>query len=81
MLQSDADMAIVKGIIELAQVFKRNIIAEGVETWQDCERLLSMGCDTVQGYYIARPMSAETVADWVRQFKASELKQAAGKTE
>lgn len=79
MLESDADMAIVKGIIELAEVFKRDIVAEGVETWQDCERLLSMGCDTLQGYYIARPMPAASVAEWVQQFSADTLKQQASK--
>lgn len=77
MLESDADMAIVKGIIELAEVFKRDIVAEGVETWQDCERLIAMGCQTVQGYYIARPMPAEEVSDWVQQFDAASLKKTA----
>ncbi|EEF81271.1 hypothetical protein MDMS009_263 [Methylophaga thiooxydans DMS010] len=70
MLESDADMAIVRGIIELAEVFKRDIVAEGVETKADCEKLLEMGCDTVQGYYNARPMPADEVLEWVHQYHA-----------
>lgn len=73
MLESDADMAIVRGIIELAEVFKRDIIAEGVETWQDCERLMSLGCDTVQGYFVARPMPAAEVPAWIARFDVDEL--------
>lgn len=71
MHQSDGDMAIVKGIIELAQTFKRHTVAEGVETKAACETLMEIGCDTVQGYYIAKPMPADEVFDWVQDFHQS----------
>lgn len=71
MHQSDGDMAIVKGIIELAQTFKRHTVAEGVETKAECETLMEIGCDTVQGYYIAKPMPADEVFDWVQDFHQS----------
>lgn len=74
MRESNADLAIVKGIIELAEVFKRHTVAEGVETEQDCEILLGMGCETVQGYYIARPMPADEVLDWIKQFRLRAIK-------
>ncbi|WP_438970670.1 EAL domain-containing protein [Methylophaga sp.] len=69
-IDNEEDFAIVKGIIELADVFKRQTVAEGVETKADCETLLKMGCDTVQGYYIARPMPADEVLEWVKQYHA-----------
>ncbi len=77
MHESEGDMAIVKGIIELAQTFKRHIVAEGVETRAECDTLLQIGCDTVQGYYIAKPMPADAVFDWVQAFKQTKSKPAA----
>jgi len=65
MLTDADDLAIVKGVIGLAQAFKRNVIAEGVETLTHGELLLSLGCNLAQGYGIARPMPAALVPEWV----------------
>jgi EAL domain-containing protein (putative c-di-GMP-specific phosphodiesterase class I) len=40
-------------------------IFEGVETREEAEALAAMGCRFVQGYYFARPMSAEDTASWL----------------
>jgi len=48
----------------LATAFKRQVIAEGVETLAHAEMLLSMGCELAQGYGIARPMPANKFSDW-----------------
>ncbi|SFJ97424.1 EAL domain-containing protein [Methylophaga sulfidovorans] len=72
MLENEEDMAIVKGIIELAQVFKRDIIAEGVETTEHFQYLLDMGCDIAQGYAIAKPMPADEVYDWIKQYESEQ---------
>lgn len=71
MHESEGDMAIVKGVIELAQTFKRHIVAEGVETEAECDTLMQFGCETIQGYYIAKPMPAADVFDWVQSFQQS----------
>ena len=68
MLDDKEDLALVEGIISLASVFNRDIIAEGVETVEHGVMLMRLGCDTAQGYGIARPMPAEAVDDWVSQF-------------
>lgn len=65
MLDSPQDMAIVQGVLGLARAFDRQVIAEGVETLAHGLRLLELGCDSAQGYGIARPMPAEEVAGWV----------------
>ena len=65
MLEDQDDLAIVKGIIGLAQAFRREVIAEGVETAAVGEMLLSLGCELAQGYAIARPMPGEAVPGWV----------------
>ncbi|QPK64593.1 EAL domain-containing protein [Methylomonas sp. LL1] len=64
MLEQQADKTIVQGIIALARAFDRQIVAEGVETEQQGEALLSMGCEIGQGYGIAKPMKAEQLQTW-----------------
>lgn len=65
MLQDPGDHAIVKGVIELAKVFGRESVAEGVESADHLAALGDIGCDAAQGYGIAKPMPAETFAAWV----------------
>jgi diguanylate cyclase (GGDEF)-like protein/PAS domain S-box-containing protein len=68
MLDDSNDLAIVEGVISLAQVFQHRVIAEGVETTEHAVMLMRLGCDHVQGYGIARPMTADAISDWVRCF-------------
>jgi EAL domain-containing protein (putative c-di-GMP-specific phosphodiesterase class I) len=67
-LSDQEDLALVKGVIGLAQVFKREVVAEGVESAAHGVLLLSLGCEVAQGYGIARPMPADAVLAWSRQF-------------
>ncbi|MDO4562639.1 MAG: EAL domain-containing protein [Clostridia bacterium] len=48
---------ILQFIIDLAKKMKLKLIAEGVETKEQLERLRVIGCEYVQGYYFAKPMS------------------------
>ena len=70
MLEDVSDCAIVEAVIGLAAVFKRNVIAEGVETIAHGTLLRQMGCPLVQGYGIARPMPAAALPDWVAQWQS-----------
>jgi len=68
-MQSDPDdLAIVKGVIGLADAFHRKVIAEGVETIAHGALLLPLGCELAQGYGIARPMPANDLPLWVRNW-------------
>jgi len=69
MLRDPEDRAIVEGVIGLARVFQRHVVAEGVETIEHGALLLTLGCDVAQGYGIARPMPAAAVAGWVRDWR------------
>lgn len=69
MLVDTDDLAIVQGIIGLANVFQRQVVAEGVETAEHGERLLAMGCEVVQGFGIAAPMPPEDLLNWVDQWQ------------
>ncbi len=70
MLDDPSDLAIVKGVIALAQAFGRSVVAEGVETAAHGQALLSLGCEMAQGYGIARPMPADRIPAWVAQWEA-----------
>jgi EAL domain-containing protein (putative c-di-GMP-specific phosphodiesterase class I)/ActR/RegA family two-component response regulator len=47
---------IVESSIDMARKLQVKTVAEGVETRQDWDMLKNMGCNTAQGYYIAKPM-------------------------
>lgn len=63
------DRAIVKGVIGLAESFKRDVIAEGVETIEHGTALLGLGCIYGQGYGIARPMPENEVLTWAENWR------------
>jgi diguanylate cyclase (GGDEF)-like protein/PAS domain S-box-containing protein len=69
MLSNSGDMAIVEGVIGLAGVFGKTVIAEGVETMEHGQRLLRLGCDLAQGYGIARPMPADDLPAWIAAWR------------
>jgi hypothetical protein len=48
----------------LANAFRRQVIAEGVETVEHGAMLLQLGCELAQGYGIARPMPAHELPAW-----------------
>ena len=73
MLDDPEDLAIVEGVIGLTQAFQRKVIAEGVETVEHGLVLLLLGCDMAQGFGIARPMPADQLPEWIRQFRPDEL--------
>jgi diguanylate cyclase (GGDEF)-like protein/PAS domain S-box-containing protein len=69
MLCDREDLAIVKGVIGLAEAFGRIVIAEGVETEEIGVRLLELGCELAQGYGIARPMPADQLLSWAANWR------------
>jgi diguanylate cyclase (GGDEF)-like protein/PAS domain S-box-containing protein len=69
MLDDADDLAIIEGVIALAKSFKRDVIAEGVETIEHGTALLQLGCDLAQGYGIARPMPASDIPAWINEWR------------
>ncbi|TCJ11805.1 EAL domain-containing protein [Parasulfuritortus cantonensis] len=68
-LDDGDDLALVEGVIGLASAFRRQVVAEGVESAEQGVLLMRLGCDVVQGYGIARPMPAERVPGWLAEFR------------
>lgn len=70
MLDDPGDLAIVQGVIGLAEAFQAQVVAEGVESIEQILMLLELGCDVMQGFAIARPLPADRVAAWLRDFRS-----------
>lgn len=66
-MDADAGSAlIVQAIVSLARSLRMKVVAEGVETAGQLERLQRMGCDQYQGYYFSPAKSAREVEDLIR---------------
>ena len=48
-------------VIELGHALHMEVVAEGVETPQERERLRGLGCDLMQGYLVSPPVPAQEV--------------------
>jgi EAL domain-containing protein (putative c-di-GMP-specific phosphodiesterase class I) len=65
-----SDHAIVSAIVAMARSLNIQVVAEGIETWQQLEILRNMGCSLAQGFLFARPCSA---ADALRYLKVEPM--------
>ncbi|MGN6452066.1 MAG: putative bifunctional diguanylate cyclase/phosphodiesterase, partial [Steroidobacteraceae bacterium] len=54
-----SDLAIVSAIIAMARHLHIQVVAEGIEGWQQLEKLRQLGCPYAQGYLFARPAPAQ----------------------
>ena len=64
MLSDPEDLTILEGVLVLANAFRRQAVAEGVETVDHGLMLLWLGCPVAQGFVIAHPMPGSELADW-----------------
>jgi EAL domain-containing protein (putative c-di-GMP-specific phosphodiesterase class I) len=60
---------IVRAIVDLAHGLGLTATAEGVETIDELHAVMELGCDAVQGYLVASPLAAETLAQWRQKFR------------
>ncbi len=63
--------AIVGAIIAMSHALGKSVVAEGVETTEQLAFLRGLGCDWIQGYYVAHPMPAAQFREFVRAHAAS----------
>ncbi len=62
----DANQAIVQAVISLAHGLGIDVVAEGIETAEQLVQLRELACDRGQGYYYARPLPADELAELLR---------------
>lgn len=70
MFQDAQATAMIEGVISLIKALNHTSIAEGVETEAHGVELLRMGCTIGQGYFIAKPMPAQALSDWMVNWQA-----------
>jgi EAL domain-containing protein (putative c-di-GMP-specific phosphodiesterase class I) len=77
MMQDESCAAIVDIVLHLARRLRLKSVAEGVEDALALESLIGMGCDEAQGYYLSRPLPADGVAAFARNYAGTCIKSAA----
>jgi diguanylate cyclase (GGDEF)-like protein/PAS domain S-box-containing protein len=65
--EDSASVSIVRPIIELGHNMGLQVVAEGVENRETWDRLLALGCDLAQGYYLCPPVPAADLTRWLRE--------------
>lgn len=61
-LDREEDMAVIEAVLLLAEGYGMSVIVEGIETFEQSQRLQSLGCKYGQGYYFSRPTSTSGIA-------------------
>ena len=67
-LLNPEDRAIVECIVDLSNAFRYRLIAEGVESLEHEQALINIGCSRGQGYFIAKPMTADKMINWMNSY-------------
>ena len=65
-IQDVAAMAILESSMDMARKLGLSTVAEGVETEAELELIRSLGCDRVQGYFVAKPMPPDELLVWLQ---------------
>jgi diguanylate cyclase (GGDEF)-like protein/PAS domain S-box-containing protein len=65
---------IVRSILDLAESFSLNVVAEGIENAGQLRQLKELGCPCGQGYYFGRPMDAKSIEGLLRKQKTAPKK-------
>jgi EAL domain-containing protein (putative c-di-GMP-specific phosphodiesterase class I) len=66
---SSVNQTVIRTSVELARTLKMSVVAEGVETAADWSLAYAEDCDVAQGYFIARPMPAQAVLPWAKNWQ------------
>ena len=62
---NQSDAVIVRSTIDLGHNLGLRVVAEGVEDEATLGELAGLGCDSVQGYYLAKPMPEAELVAWL----------------
>ena len=68
-------LALVKSILAIAQANRRNVVAEGIESYEIASALKHLGCAHGQGYALAKPMSANDYMLWIQNWVTTQFQE------
>ena len=66
---SQENLAIVRAILAMAESLNVNVLAEGIELASQAKILAKEGCDRLQGYFFAKPMTSEAAAVYLEAWQ------------
>ncbi|WP_107924497.1 EAL domain-containing protein [Lysinibacillus parviboronicapiens] len=61
LLKSEKTQKLMHGMVQLGKSMELKVVAEGVETAEQADLLMTYGCDAIQGYYISKPVTPEEI--------------------
>ncbi|MFV8828459.1 EAL domain-containing protein [Alkalihalobacterium sp. APHAB7] len=73
LLENEDDQKLTKSMIDIGHGLNLKVIAEGVETGDHIEVLKTMNCDEVQGYHLAKPLTADEFVEFLNKTEAREV--------
>lgn len=73
MRHNEADLAVVKMVIELGHALGLQVVAEGIEVELDADELSRLGCPIGQGFFFARPMPGTEIPEWIRAHRRGDM--------
>jgi diguanylate cyclase (GGDEF)-like protein len=71
MTDSEDDANIVRSTIAMGRSLKLMTVAEGVETVEHLRALEEYGCNTAQGFYLSKPIPAQSIISWLDTYNTS----------
>ena len=69
MMQHERHRAVVIAAISLAHSLGMRVVAEGVETADQANAVIELGCDEIQGFFFSKPMPAAELPRWRADFR------------
>lgn len=79
-LPEPESVAVVRAICELAAALHMDVVAEGIENEAHARAAAEAGCQVLQGYHFARPLSADDASEWIARATGGERTVLAGLT-
>jgi EAL domain-containing protein (putative c-di-GMP-specific phosphodiesterase class I) len=68
---SSTQRSVVEASLTLARNLQMTSVAEGIQHDADWKLLTELGCDLMQGYFVARPMAEEGLGAWAGQWTST----------
>ncbi len=70
-LPDPSSAAVVGAVIDLGHRLGHHVVAEGIEDAAAFETLRELGCDSAQGFWMSRPLSAEALTDFLGSYRTA----------